>query len=530
MVYLPIMHVVDSQRLKRLSRLLGLFISLCVVGCSGQSANERPAGPHAPKAVAPAAKAQNAEGTLFLMADIRGVLKTCGCTLELRKGGFDRLAPYLASERKVHKNSKLVHAGPLFYGDVHAKKNMEAQRQRRAEVVAQAVSHVHVDLAAVTAIDLVASKGKYDALVKKAKVKVTIANLAATESARAFPKYRIEKLGELRVGVFALVSNQTSDLLKKRFEVTDPVETARKIVAELGPRSDVIVLLSALGLRHTKRLVRKVPGIQFAVAGGLGEHPGVTDEAEKVGQTRVMQFHREGRFVGRLSMVVRNGSKDFVDASAPSKAELKVLDGRIAQLEKALKAWSTQRKAQDPAVRSARHTLASLKTERDRLNKPRPEPPKNRSYFSFRVTALPWDLPQDATLLSLMNAFDEELKQINLKHAPKLPKAKPGEAVYVGISNCMDCHEETQAYWKHDRHSHAWATLVKDNKTFDAECVSCHVTGYGKAGGSVVGQTKGRENVQCESCHGPGSIHSEAEEGQEKTTIVKSPPEAVCVT
>jgi hypothetical protein len=40
--------------------------------------------------------------------------------------------------------------------------------------------------------------------------------------------------------------------------------------------------------------------------------------------------------------------------------------------------------------------------------------------------------------------------------------------------------------------------------------VGCHVTGYRQPGGSEVVQNEGLRDVQCESCHGPGSLHIEA--------------------
>jgi hypothetical protein len=41
-----------------------------------------------------------------------------------------------------------------------------------------------------------------------------------------------------------------------------------------------------------------------------------------------------------------------------------------------------------------------------------------------------------------------------------------------------------------------------------AECVSCHVTGFGQANGYVTGSTRpDLRNVQCEACHGPGTDH-----------------------
>lgn len=465
------------------------------------------------------------EATLFLMADIRGVLRPCGCTLELQKGGFDRLGPYLDNERKAYPNHRVIHAGPLFFAKSDVPGNKAAQWKRQAEVLGDLVSKVGIDLAGATAVDAIASKGAYAGLLDRSKLRMTAANL--TLNGVELPRYQLEKIGGVTFGLLALASPDDAST-PEGVSVSDPVEAARKALEGMKNKTDVVVLLSALGLRQTKRLVRRVPGINFAVVGGLGEHPVVSDEAELVGSTRVVQFHREGRWVGRLTVQLKTKNGEFIDASAPSEAEKKAIDVRITQLTKALANWSKTRKADDPAVESATNQLASLKTERDRMELPVAVPPAGKNTFSFRATALPWELPQDPDILSVMKAFDEELKVINLKNAPPVPKPKPGQASYIGVNACLECHDETQHYWDNDRHSLAWETLEKDNKTFDADCVSCHVTGYGQAGGSTIGQTKGLEDVQCEACHGPGSLHAEAEDGKEKETIVLSPTKDVC--
>ena len=53
---------------------------------------------------------------------------------------------------------------------------------------------------------------------------------------------------------------------------------------------------------------------------------------------------------------------------------------------------------------------------------------------------------------------------------------------------------------------------MKVNKQFDLSCVGCHVTGFRQPGGSEVVEVAGLEDVQCEVCHGPGSIHAESPE------------------
>lgn len=507
----------------RRAQLSALLLLLLLSACKAPTGEPHRVEPTVPAEATPVARTTSGEATLLLMADIRGVLRPCGCVVELQKGGFDRLKPFLDEARREHPESKLLHAGPLFFETSVTPSEKRAQRERQAQVTADLVSKVGIDVAGLTAVDVRAAEGAHGRLAETSKVAFTSANLDAEGS----EKVQVLRAGGLSVGVFALTAPHESGEGEGALKVTDPKAAASEAVAQLSDKADVVVLLSALGLRETKRLVRAIDGIDFAIVGGLGEHPVVTDEAELVGSTRVMQFHREGRFVGRLTMRMVQGARDFVDASAPSQVELKALDERIAKLESSLENWAAKGEGSDRQLRGAKHHVASLKTERDRLAAVTGVAPEDKSSFSFRATPLNWDLPQDPDLLTLMEAFDKELKQINLANAKPLPVAKPGQAVYVGLPTCMECHEETQAFWDGDRHSHAWETLEEQNKTFDAECVSCHVTGYGEAGGSTLGQTEGREDVQCESCHGPGSLHAESD-GDVEIGVIK-PTEESCV-
>ncbi len=500
-----------------------LLATLALSGCKAPTGEPHRPEPTVPVEATPLARTTTGEATLLLMADIRGVLRPCGCVVELQKGGFDRLKPFLDDARQEHPDSKLLHAGPLFFEASVTPVEKVAQRERQSKVTADLVSKVGIDVAGLTAVDMRAAEGAYPTLAETSTVQFTSANLEAPQS----EKVRVIRAGGLSVGVFALSAPHERGEGEAALPVSDPRAAASEAIASLSDKADMIVLLSALGLRETKRLVRAVDGVDFAIVGGLGEHPVVTDEAELVGSTRVMQFHREGRFIGRLTVRMVNGAKDFIDASAPSQVELKALDERIAKLETSLEGWAAKSEGSDRQIRGAKHHVASLKTERDRLAAVTGVAPDDKSSFSFRATPLNWDLPQDPDLLTLMEAFDQELKQINLAHAKPLPVAKPGQAVYVGLPTCMECHEETQAFWDGDRHSHAWETLEEQNKTFDAECVSCHVTGYGEAGGSTLGQTEGREDVQCESCHGPGSLHAESDGDVAIGTI--KPAEESCV-
>jgi hypothetical protein len=77
-----------------------------------------------------------------------------------------------------------------------------------------------------------------------------------------------------------------------------------------------------------------------------------------------------------------------------------------------------------------------------------------------------------------------------------------GDAQYVGAAKCKMCHMNEHKVWMESKHAKAFDVL-KPEEQKKPECVSCHVTGAGKAAAADA-DLKG---VQCESCHGPGSLY-----------------------
>jgi hypothetical protein len=115
-----------------------------------------------------------------------------------------------------------------------------------------------------------------------------------------------------------------------------------------------------------------------------------------------------------------------------------------------------------------------------------------------------------------------------LERERRVVAAPPSDATYIGQKKCRVCHFKEFRSWKKTDHAETWNKLPERYRS-DADCLRCHVTGYGDAGGYTNQQeTPHLTGVQCESCHGPGSVHAEIakEEEDEKTIdalIDKSP-------
>ncbi len=85
------------------------------------------------------------------------------------------------------------------------------------------------------------------------------------------------------------------------------------------------------------------------------------------------------------------------------------------------------------------------------------------------------------------------------------------------LTLCGNCHLDLQAEWQQTAHAHAWESLQESGHA-QASCEPCHaVSSLGnyvtdpQVGWVATGDPKFQQ-VQCESCHGPGASHISAPE------------------
>ena len=79
---------------------------------------------------------------------------------------------------------------------------------------------------------------------------------------------------------------------------------------------------------------------------------------------------------------------------------------------------------------------------------------------------------------------------------------------FSGNEVCGVCHETQHETWELTAHAGAFDTLVRHGADSNAECVRCHVVGFGQEGGYEIAKHPTElEGVGCEDCHGRGGPH-----------------------
>lgn len=106
--------------------------------------------------------------------------------------------------------------------------------------------------------------------------------------------------------------------------------------------------------------------------------------------------------------------------------------------------------------------------------------------------------------------LEEKQKLLAEQGKPRSPLL-PTNAAYVGSEACRSCHEAEFETWSKQPHANSLASLESKNAAGKGECLTCHTTAYGRAGGfpkdGKPAEHADLARVGCESCHGPGGDH-----------------------
>jgi hypothetical protein len=471
-------------------------------------------------------------------ARVMGAVAPCGCTTE-PLGGLQYVFGFLGQEIDPQRRL-VVEPGGLLLPDPQGPEAPQdeagwAQSYQRAAALQGRFGALGDDLVSGVGVNDLASPLAQEALRRWPLPRV-LANTRALDEFGVKPHQVVDIPGAdgkpaLQIGVTAV--HEPSPAALQLLGPLEPIEAAakREVAAMRAAGADVVVVLVHGTRPAAVEVAERVPGADIVVAGipeGT-EKARLGAPATRVGHGWIVEPGDQAQTLTHVRLSIDPAAlaalpgpdKWQVTPSKEAQAkELERLDARLAKFRA------------DPAADPG--YLARLEQERAALaaalaGEAAATGPVSVTFTQQKITC---KLPVDPAGAEALREYDAWVATQNQQRfaGVKPPEPAKGEAGYVGVEQCGACHDAAQNHWDTTRHAGAYETLVKVNKQYDLSCVGCHVTGFRQPGGSEVVEVAGLEDVQCEVCHGPGSIHAETPEKAGKPFgIRREAPVEVCL-
>ena len=503
--------------MRQLHGALTLLLWLSAAAC--KSGHYAPISAGTPSSEAPPT------ARLVFVTDLAGVVEPCGCTRN-QLGGISHFAAWVTRERSRMPAMVIASAGPQFFTDPRLEGDSADQARTKAVVLARLMRDLDWAAFAPAGGDLADGA---EGLASLARLSGAAA-LRSEDAVAPWATVSVRTVGALHVGFVGVSAAGNAAAAKAaQAAVRREVERAKALGA------NVVVALAPVGRGEAKRLADAVPELLAVVVGSAqatGEQNTTAPELERVGNVLIVQAanHLQSIAVLDLTLDGKVEAGALTPLSDGTGIELAAsrasVERRRDELRTKIASWERDPSVLPRDIEARRRDLADLEAELARLAAARTH--VVGSYYRIAVQEIRDNLGTDRTadreLLSYYKAVNEHNRQTFADRRPLVPSAD--ESGYVGGEACAVCHAGPEDVWSRTAHASAYATLQKGFKEFNLECVGCHVTGYEKPGGSTVTHVDKLRNVQCESCHGPGSKHVLA---PQVANIVARPDPATCL-
>ncbi|MDD3471085.1 MAG: multiheme c-type cytochrome [Thermoguttaceae bacterium] len=389
--------------------------------------------------------------TLVFTGQMNDYLEPCGCAGLVRmNGGLSRRFTFFDSLRKQGWN-------PIGFDVGGQIKSFGRQEELKFQLATESLRRMGYGAITLGQGDLRLSSQELVSYVAPTDAGPSLfvsANVAPFGFDAGFTAlYRKLRVNGITVGVTGVLGDSFRTNLSDRDLATRPAEEGLRLVLDKLRDCQLIIVLSHASPEETATLAKAFPQINVIVtAGGPATPP--QDAPQKIGQTTLVEVGEKGA------------------------------------------------------------AAAVLGFDADKLTEPRYQ----RVMLDSRYTASP-------EIMALMRDYQSTLEELGFAELQRRPIPYPNTdqlGGFVGSQRCQACHEEIYEHWRGTKHASAMETL--ENATTprhcDPECICCHVVGWEPqksfpwdGGYESIEKTPQLAGVGCESCHGPGGSHIQAEAG-----------------
>ncbi len=183
-------------------------------------------------------------------------------------GGLVALDNQIRKARESNKATLLLDAGDFMTGTPIAKLRVE---DALGGAYVQMLNDMGYQALTIGNHEFDEGQENLASLVRLARYDILSANLYKEGRLFAPKSHAIYEIGGLRVGVIGLTLTDLFDMTAKKnlegISVLDPAESAQKIIDEIDGSTDLIILLTHMGVEADRDLAKKIRGADIIVGG-----------------------------------------------------------------------------------------------------------------------------------------------------------------------------------------------------------------------------------------------------------------------
>jgi len=459
---------------------------------------------------------------LYLLSNVAGALEPCGCRKDML-GGIDHAAALLGAGRAEAPERLLLGAGPFLFQDPQLDPARGDQDQWKAESLADSLASLPLAAWAPGANDFAAGRPALGQLAARSRARLLGANLAPGElpwsSTASFT------VGGYRVGVAGIAAGP--EPAEPGTSTATALADAARALDAAGAQIKVALITAARG--EALRLAEQVPGFSVVLLGKPTESGDGNDAPAPptlLGDTLVVQTSNHLQTIAVVDLFVKGDDFHFQDGMGLAQQERREsLERKARDLEARLQRWRSEQPPVVDRIQVGERDLEQTRQELKKVERSAGAMPQNGSSFRYHLLEVREAAGAEPSVTARMGEYYRRVNTHNREaFADRVPApAAPGTAHYVGAEACSHCHDSADRFWRTTGHAGAYQTLATEFKEFNLDCVGCHVTGYNRPGGSTVTHVEKLQNVQCEACHGPGSLHAASAGSSELITLTPQP-------
>lgn len=431
---------------------------------------------------------------ILFTTNTQGYVQPCGCTAD-PLGGISRLASLVNDVNQDFSNKTLfVDAGNLLFDTTSA---------RPAVDLCQDEARIDLLLSTLKSLGVVGTvPGPYDdargdlfrnAILKKHSLDVFGVN-----------SEKIIKRGNFNIGVVGFRASEFSATMRVELQAALHRLT----------QTDVNIVVAQAPLAVIQQMVQ---GFDIVIQGqDTGEKPLPAQALSPKGPW-IVSAAMQGQYLGVLEFHMHGKKKGepwfFDDRLEKQEIRRRILNQRLEAFRKR------------DSTAFIRERIAEIEQE---LALSETLKPLSQANFILKQIPIRHDVKPDKVVQLALEKYEKNISNLvtRCEQNFECPRVKPGEATFVGAETCKTCHAASYEVWKKTQHADAWPTLEKVSKTSDRSCIGCHSIGFMQPGGYCKSSDVSfRRGVQCESCHGPGSLHAAS---GDKRLIKRHVPESTC--